>query len=494
MAEDVVAKAKLEVSGSIDASAKKAADFIKGTTFTKKNISALNRYNKSLEKVSKTADFSGKRGGSSLVIGSKQTDIAKTRLNKIQALGTAISNPNLVKTRTDAEISSNARLIKMRLADNQRRMESRKMAISAHKERMEQFNKRNSAWGQLKKKTAAYTGTSRTLDHTTKKLTATNMSFLGIMFGMMGVMNVTSRLMGAVFSPLGNLSGMFETLGLSIAFGSAEMDGLDPANMVKAWMAFTGVVADVKLALLGLAVTIFTDPVLFPKIQESVQGFVNLMQDPSTAQSVGNLAIMMVDLVTVGADMLLWLADVSAEFPNATKTMMQLAALSIVILPVLSFVTSLLSILSTLGVIGGAGAATASVAGVTTGAGAAAGGLAAAMAASASAAAAVIGAVLVGLAAIAFTFIRVVDKIHAIGGIGDFLRSERLEGTTLFGIGEKGLGGLGAFLTGDTGYAQRANREFLDRQVVETTVNVDSKPLFIQKDVSDILTNNTAVT
>ena len=119
-----------------------------------------------------------------------------------------------------------------------------------------------------------------------KTTTATNMSFIGVMFGMMGVMNVTSRLMGAVFAPLGNLSGMFENLGMAMAFGGEQgallSDSMDPSKMVDAWMEYQGVLANVKLALMGVAVDIFTDPKMISGITESVKGFITLMGDDAT--------------------------------------------------------------------------------------------------------------------------------------------------------------------------------------------------------------------
>lgn len=251
------------------------------------------------------------------------------------------------------------------------------------KDREESLIKENGLFGQLNKKVKQYTGVSRTLDNTTRKLTATNMSFLGVMFGMMGVMNVTSRLMGAIFSPLGNLSGMFETLALSMAFGAAEnremMKNIDPALMVDSWMKYMGVVSDVKLALLDLAVGVFQGP-QFEKIQEAVKEFVAFATDSDVQKSVGKLAETMIKMVTVGGKALIKIFEFmtdAEEFtipilgittsmekvsPVILKWSMLLAAASIIILPLLSIVTVVISLFSALSSVLGVFAAVVSVA------------------------------------------------------------------------------------------------------------------------------------
>lgn len=251
--------------------------------------------------------------------------------------------------------------------DIQTRLDKRSMGAVRHAEAMKRFKKEDHWLGRMKKRISTYNGASRTLDHTTKKLTATNMSFLGVMFGMMGVMNVTSRLMGAIFMPLGNLAGMFETFAMSIAFGSEAnrdlMKNIDPALMTDSWMKYMGVVADVKLALLDMAVGVFQGK-SFEKIQTAVEEFVEFATDSTVQDAVGKLAETMITMVTVGGKALIRIFEFmtsTKEFaipflgittsmeklsPVLLKWAMYLAAISIIILPLLSVVTMLISVFS----------------------------------------------------------------------------------------------------------------------------------------------------
>ena len=86
--------------------------------------------------------------------------------------------------------------------------------------------------------TKAYRG----MDGITKKVTATNMSFLGVMFGAMGVINVITRMITSLLSPISNLDGAFESWAMSMAFGADTLANVDfnPAEMVQGWMNLKG--------------------------------------------------------------------------------------------------------------------------------------------------------------------------------------------------------------------------------------------------------------
>ena len=57
-------------------------------------------------------------------------------------------------------------------------------------------------WDKATKSVQKYSHVSGKLDTMTRKITATNMSFLGVMFGVMGIINVASRMIPSLLSPI----------------------------------------------------------------------------------------------------------------------------------------------------------------------------------------------------------------------------------------------------------------------------------------------------
>lgn len=189
----------------------------------------------------------------------------------------------------------------------------------------------------------SYNRVSNKTDRAVRKIVAANMSLLGVMFSVMGVLNVISKLIGMVFSPLTNLDTMFQKLGLAMAFGGdmfkGALEGVKTENWVDGWMNLQGIISTIGVLFTDLAAKVFTDDKVLESISNGVNAFAESLRDPTVIDSLKNLAIAIADMAPAIAKVIPKIANLITAIVPFLPFLTNMGMIAMLLMPIISLFT-----------------------------------------------------------------------------------------------------------------------------------------------------------
>ena len=185
-------------------------------------------------------------------------------------------------------------------------------------------------------------------DRAVRKIVAANMSLLGVMFSVMGVLNIVGKLIGMVFSPLTNMDTMFQKLGLAMAFGGDQfkgiMEDMDTSRWVEGWMNLQGVTASVGVMFTDLAAKVFTnedgsESTVMTAINKGISELAIALGDEKVITSLQNLVIAIAEMAPAVGRLVPKIADLITAVVPFLPFLMHMGVIAMFLMPVISLFT-----------------------------------------------------------------------------------------------------------------------------------------------------------